>query len=188
MRWDSDILCDACWDGIFRSTNHIPLELSGVDATEVWLEYSDIVQGVMHQIKFGGGRHLAAALGRRMARQKTKPQVDIITPVPLSRRRQYARGYNQAQEIARGMSAVWHIPMADVIQRPKQGRSQAQLDRVGRLHQTVNRYTCRHWLAGARVLLVDDTCTTGATLNACAEQLYLCGAQYVEGWAAAKGQ
>ena len=188
MRWDSQNLCDVCWDMLFRSTNHIPLTLNGMDKSIAWLEFSEAVKGIMHCVKFGGGNKLAEAIGYRMARQIAKPEVDIVVPVPLSSKRLYSRGYNQARCIALGMSDYWSIPIAEVLKRTTQGQSQAKLNRDRRLAQSSGRYICTAWLSGARIALVDDTCTTGTTLTACAEQLYLAGAQHVEGLAVAKGQ
>ena len=132
----------------------------------------------MRSIKFGQRPDLAVALGALMGHALKRPDVDVLVPLPLRADRYYARGYNQAERLATGISHVWQIPVAtQLIQRPltlnnigtKSQASRAESDRFG-IYGAYN-VERPELLEGLRIAIVDDTLTTGSTLNAAAEVL-----------------
>jgi competence protein ComFC len=136
------------------------------------------VTHTMRSIKFGNRPDLAVALGQLMGRALTIPEVDVLVPLPLRADRYYARGYNQAEHIARGLHTVWGLPLAtNLIQRPlslqnfgtKSQASRSESDRFG-IYGAYDISEPKR-LDGLRIALIDDTLTTGSTLNAAAEVL-----------------
>jgi predicted amidophosphoribosyltransferase len=113
-----------------------------------------------------------------MAQVLPVPEVDLLIPLPLRADRYFARGYNQAERITQGLHEVWDLPVATYhIQRSltihnfgtKSQASKSESDRFGIYGAYAIREPQR--LSGLRIALVDDTLTTGSTLNAAAEAL-----------------
>jgi ComF family protein len=106
-----------------------------------------------------------------------------IVPVPLHRTRLRQRGYNQAELLARGLGQELGLPLAPGwLERPQAGQPQARTaSREQRWHNTTGAFRARGEANASGVLLVDDVCTTGATLNACAGALKAAGATGVWG-------
>jgi ComF family protein len=101
----------------------------------------------------------------------------VLVPVPLHATKLAERGYNQSARIAATLAravGASHVPRA--LERRFDTRSQAQLPRRERLRNVTGAFVARAPLCGARVVLVDDVTTTGATLRACADALGAAGA------------
>jgi ComF family protein len=114
---------------------------------------------------------------------------DKIVPVPLHRNRLRSRGYNQAALLAKEISAHVGIPVNwDDLKRVKNTVSQVHLSASARRENLKNAFDVSRESAfeGAKVLLIDDVVTTGATMNACARALKRAGAVRVDGWSVAR--
>lgn len=131
---------------------------------------------ILHLLKYGGRKELGAVMGRLMAADLQSAgffdDVDVIIPVPLHPRKRRARGYNQSEWIARGVSEVTGIAMdaASVI-REKFTDTQTRKSAFERWENVNGIFVLRHpeLFAGKHVLLIDDVLTTGATTVACAD-------------------
>jgi ComF family protein len=103
---------------------------------------------------------------------------DYIIPVPLHWWRYAQRSYNQAAEIAYGMRTQNNIPVLNALQRTRATIRQSELSHDARADNVKEAFVVplalKKKIRGARVLLVDDLMTTGATLKACTKQLLLC--------------
>ena len=147
---------------------------------------------IIHALKYDGRRSVAPRLSRMLAAcgRELLADADAVVPVPLHRRRERERGFNQAHDLARGLGLpVW---------RPL--RRCAIRGRRWTCRRTSGNRTCddafalippRPWrradrLRGAIVVLVDDVATTGATLEACARVLLAAGAREVRALTAAR--
>ncbi|MGD1993582.1 MAG: ComF family protein [Anaerolineae bacterium] len=108
--------------------------------------------------------------------------VDVIIPVPLHPRRLRERGYNQAGLLARALGRRIDVPVWErAIERVRYTRSQMRLDAAARRRNVQRAFHCPDGRVGERkILLIDDVCTTGATLGACAEALHRAGATGVQ--------
>ncbi len=98
----------------------------------------------------------------------------MIIPLPLFAEREKKRGYNQATQIAIGLSLQLKIPVVeDVIIRIKKTATQTHKSRIQRWKNMESTFEIREPLRiiGKHVLLVDDVVTTGASLEACARVL-----------------
>jgi predicted amidophosphoribosyltransferase len=127
------------------------------------------VQHLLHQIKYKGQKKLGEYLGACIGRSLTIQDYDVIVPMPLHPSRLKERGYNQAACIARGIAHESGIAyLEDNLVRNKQVASLIGLNRSERYAslEEVFEVLQPEVLDGLRVLLVDDTMTTGATFLA----------------------
>ena len=127
------------------------------------------VQHILHQLKYKGQEKLGEYLGTCVGRSFSLEDYDIILPMPLHPSRMKERGYNQAACIARGISHESGIPLSvSHLLRTKQVASLIGLNRAERYQtlEEVFEVIRPDELDGLRILLIDDTMTTGATFLA----------------------
>lgn len=157
------------------------LEIDGIASP---FRFEGLARQAVHLLKYRNLQALAPGLARLMAvhcRLHPVP-AEAIVPVPLHRSRLRQRGYNQAELLARGLGEELGLPVVlGWLERPRAGQPQARTSgREERWANTAGAFRAMGRDAGA-VLLVDDVCTTGATLNACAAALKAGGASRVWG-------
>lgn len=143
------------------------------------------MEKAIHALKYKRLRAIAPLLGAYLAEywQRSPFLVDIAVPVPLHPSRLRHRGYNHSALLVRELSVASGLPVVeDCLVRVRATAPQVQLNARERRENVAGAFQCAdERLAGARVLLVDDVCTTSATLNACAEGLLAGGAREVWG-------
>ena len=120
------------------------------------------------------------SLLQNIATQSPLNQATRIIPVPLHRRRQRDRGFNQAAVIARSVSAALKVPIdkESLVRSQFSEKHRAGLDAQGRRDTVVNAFviTNQRLIQNERILLIDDVLTTGATASSCASALADAGA------------
>ena len=133
---------------------------------------------LIHHAKYFGHPDVGYYLGRCAATSLKGSGffdgINGIIPVPLSRRRQRKRGYNQCEFIARGIAEITGIPMMnDHLVRTRDNPTQTHRGREARQANVEGIFSVRHpeGLEGQTLLLLDDVITTGATLRSCATTL-----------------
>lgn len=142
------------------------------------MEKTGIIKELMHALKYRQHPEVGQALGKSWAMAMknscgTLPW-DVIVPVPLHPDKFKKRGYNQAEEIAVGLSEAWNISVSkDVLIRRTNGVSQTFQNRWIRNSKNDNPFGIAKGeaLANLRVLVIDDVITTGATLVQCYDAL-----------------
>lgn len=168
-----DALCEDCRDHTGA--------LAGIRAAVV---FASPVREAIHSLKYANGRALAVPLADFMvaAWHRTVLPADCLVPIPLHASRLAERGYNQSALLARALGAAVGLPVDEqLVMRQKATRQQALLSAAERRANVKDAFVCRTSAAGKRVVLIDDVCTTGATLEACATAVRAAGATSV--WA-----
>lgn len=134
------------------------------------------------RLKYFDAPKLGVTLGRIMARDLADTDffegVDILLPLPLSSQRQRQRGYNQSQELARGISEVTGLPIDTTsVVRTVDNPSQTHFDARQRHENVAGIFSLLRpeALAGRHILLIDDVLTTGASLLSCAREIEKAG-------------
>lgn len=160
-------------------------------------KYVDPLSGFIHRFKFQQQFWLDRSLARllvlaihqaRRTHQLLLPEV--ILPVPLHHRRQWARGYNQSNLLAHYLSHWLNIPCRqDLLVRIKHTPTQRGLTQKARrtnLKGAFSIYSDAKPFPYQRVALVDDVITTGSTLNEISHLLKSVGVQEIQVWGLAK--
>lgn len=148
-------------------------------------DYSGKVVKAVHDFKFEGNKPLYEPLAEYMcetlAGYEIKP--DIVTFVPMQKKKQKQRGYNQAELLARFIANKFGYPCAEIVEKVKDNQNQASLNFADRQANIVDAFAVKKefipLLKGLTVLLVDDVFTTGATSNEISKVLKQAGADKV---------
>ena len=148
------------------------------------------VRELVHNLKYRNIRASAPELGRLMASyiHSSRIPATVLLPVPLHRRRERARGYNQSRLLAMEVGALTGLPMDNtVLRRTRDTAPQVSLAGYAERRRNIEgAFECDRDVAGEQVLLIDDVVTTGSTMSACAEPLIAAGASSVWGLALAR--
>lgn len=145
-----------------------------------------ITRQLLHEIKYRENRDLAVWMGKMYAqelRRSGMPPTDCIIPVPLHRRKQKQRGYNQSEAFAEGISANLSILVnTRSLLRKTNTQTQTRKSRWDRWKNVQDVFVVENpeMVKGKNIMLVDDVVTTGATLEACIRVLLNAGAQRVD--------
>lgn len=135
-----------------------------------------VSQKVLHSLKYGSNKDIGTLLGRwfgeyMMSHYDIK-RFDGLIPVPLHKRRERIRGFNQSEVIANGISESTQIPvMTDILERIVYTDTQTKKNKLQRLENIKNVFAIKNPenIQGKSFLIVDDVVTTGATILECGE-------------------
>ena len=137
---------------------------------------------ILYEMKYKNHPEIGEVMGRLMARELQMSNffegIDGIIPVPLAKKRQRQRGYNQSHELAKGISEITGLPIYNkVVRRTVFEGSQTSLGRWERNENVEHVFELKDasTIQGKHLLLVDDVVTTGATVIACAKELCKAG-------------
>ena len=131
-------------------------------------------------------------MGQALKKSNLLQDVDLIIPLPLYKRKERQRGYNQAKLIADGLADTLHMTVsANIVERIEPTQTQTHKNRVERWQNMKGRFrvTGAHEVYNKHLMLVDDVITTGATLESCAQELLNAGARvsiYTFGYSSSK--
>lgn len=152
-------------------------------ASPLW--YEGKVRDGLLRLKFENAPGAAAPMGALLsqcAAEQFGGCFDLVTWVPLSRMRLRKRGYDQARLLAEHACRAWNVKPIALLRKDGNNPPQSGIhDAAARRANVLGMYHVINPddVAGKRILLVDDICTTGATLSECVRELRLAGAESV---------
>lgn len=183
---DSPGVCDTCRKELPWTEEHEAVR-EGTDslrcAAPLW--YEGKVREAILRLKFYGAAATAETLGALMAQcaaEHLSGEFDLVTWVPVSRKRRWKRGYDQAELLARAVCRAWGVKPVALLRKTMNNPAQSGLkEDAARRANVLGVYEMRPGaeVSGRRVLLIDDVCTTGATLTECSKVLREAGADAV---------
>lgn len=143
-------------------------------ASHFFYTRSSPLSGLIHDFKYRNfpslARRLGQIMGEELARTGFLNDIDYILPLPIHWTRRLSRGYNQTEHLAQGISDATGITVSfDLIAR-RSHKTQTNLTPEQRRQNTSNLFYLRHAekYAGKELVILDDVCTTGATLSSAA--------------------
>ena len=187
---EEKLYCDNCRDDLifYEQADTLPHEaLDRILRLYVPMRYYSLAKKAMLRYKFNSEewlyRPFSMIMHRFLSNNGGYDDIDIITCVPVSKKRYAKRGYDQSRLIARKLSELSGKPFRDLLERIDAGNK----NRVTSAENYAQRAADRRFnaldegleLYNARILLVDDIFTTGSTLNECGGILLEHGALYV---------
>jgi len=147
----------------------VPLHEAGAS---LFFTKDSIVQSLVFALKYKNqkkaGRLLGNIMGRDMLHSQRFKNIDCMIPIPISKNKQRARGYNQALVICEGIQEILpHIQIIPLLLKHKNAISQTSKDRIQRTQLSPQYYSIIDptQIAEKNVLVVDDVITTGATIE-----------------------
>lgn len=180
------ILCNQCLVSLRPHTLLPPrYNVPGIQAIYAVNTYQGSLRTCIHALKYEGNTRLAQPLGMLLAQLYLSYHVgaDMLIPVPLHAVRYKQRGYNHAELLARICAEKIGVPFAPhLLVRTRATLAQVGLTAEQRQHNMVNAFGTHTTkpIFRRRIVIVDDVCTTGATLTACASALLSAGASSVQ--------
>ena len=163
-----------------------------IDRIQSVFQYDGAIRQAVIQFEYHNVKALAELLAKLMAQgleDNFSIKADMLVPVPSHPQRLRERGYNQTALLASKLSRLTSIPVDDrALVRTKNTPQQAKTDSLAqRIENMADTFACKSRnLSGKRILLIDDVCTSGTTLNSCAIPLKAAGAVSVHGITLAK--
>ena len=171
----SGIVCPSCWQ-----------EKAEIDGVRSPFLFDDVMRQAIHQLKYYNLKAISSCLAHLLADYLVATPLPggVLVPVPLHPKRLRQRGYNQSSLLARELSKFTDLPVIEnCLIRVKQAQPQARTTNVEeRRKNVIDAFACRdEGVSGKQVILIDDVCTSGATLESCARVLKNKGAISVWG-------
>jgi len=191
VHWMTPPLCECCGRevGAGNRCQQCARERPRIDGIRACSRFQGAVREAVHGLKYKDQRALAEPLADLMERIASElPPADAIVAVPLHPSRERVRGYNQSALLARELGRRVGLPVLEGARRTRDTANQVGLNRKAREVNVKGAFECSapQLVAGRSLLLIDDVCTTGSTLLACAEPLLRAKASAVWGLVVAR--
>jgi ComF family protein len=173
---EDEMLCVRCCKHIQLLTDDPPAP-SGLNRIICATLYEPPISDAIQALKYGSARSLGHRLGTlipELTKNRPWPNDPLVIPVPIHRRRERERGFNQAELLALSICGQtgWEL-RADLLVRTRYTPPQAKLDKRARQQNLADAFVLQglEAIQNRHVILVDDVLTTGSTLAACAAAL-----------------
>jgi ComF family protein len=144
----------------------------------LFLRKQGITKNLIHDLKYKGNEEVGVFfgnwIGEIVAKNKEFSTVDFIVPVPIHAKKKKIRGYNQVTKFGECLSMHLKVPLnEDVLIRQSATKTQTLKSRFERFNDLESKFSARNTsvFKEKHILIIDDVITTGATLEACAQEL-----------------
>ena len=178
-------LCETCKTSLpYRPEGKVKERINGFDCA-VTFYYEDTVKDGIRSLKFRRISTRAAAFAPYLAQTVAEHlggEFDAVTFVPISRWRNFTRGFDQSQLLASETAKVWSVRAEKILVKVRNNPPQSSVKTPAeRRANVLGAYRVRKGASvrGRRFLLIDDVVTTGSTMTECAALLMEAGAQSV---------
>ena len=182
----ASVLCASCEKNL-PYTHFLPIENNTIEkifwgrvtieqaGASLFFTKESIVQALIFALKYKhqkkAGRLLGNIIGQDMINSQRFKNIDYMMPIPISKKKKRARGYNQAMLLCEGIQEkIPHLSILPVLLKEKNTKSQTSQNRIERNHLSEQPFILidPKLLHNKNILIVDDVITTGATLEAAA--------------------
>jgi ComF family protein len=168
-------VCASCWQR--------PTKIDGIRSP---FRFDEVVRKAIHELKYRNLRAISPYLAELLADYLEANPLpgEALVDVPLHPRRLKERGYNQSGLLAKELGKRIGLPVIeDCLMRVKHAQPQVRaVDVEERRRNVADAFLCRdERVSGKKIILIDDVCTSGATLESCAAALKNRGAMSVWG-------
>lgn len=181
---DSKHRCDVCF---LPHNKCICINRQFFEKLSVSFFYEGEVKNTVFKFKFRArpdiAKNYSELIYRSLKQRNMLEDTNMITFVPMSKIRQFRRGYNQSELLAKKLSEISGIPCIGILKRAGKSQVQHSLSRSARSGNLLGMFEperkYREEIKGKTFLVVDDVYTTGSTLNEIAKTLLIFGADKV---------
>lgn len=145
----------------------------------LYYEKTNTVKPLLRALKYENrsdvGVFFGKLIGNKLIELKSFSSVEVFIPVPIHQKKRYDRGYNQSEQLVKGISTVWRLPVdKKVVSKRMHTQSQTKLGRFKRWDNVEDQFYVNTAIRQYKhIALVDDVITTGATLEAIIQQIRL---------------
>jgi competence protein ComFC len=152
-----------------------------LEATYALLYFTEqnATRKILHQLKYKNradlAQHMGEEIGRRILQMEVFNSVDALVPVPLHHKKEFIRGYNQAEELAKGIHSVTKFPLqTDILKRIVFTESQTKKGKLSRWENMQQKFSYesspKHEFK--HLAIIDDVVTTGSTIETCSRIIH----------------
>lgn len=186
---DNDLLCAKCFTDLpetnFANSVNNPIEKTFLGRLKIeqatasyYFTKDSLLQHLLKQLKYKSnlevGLYLGKLLGYHLKASNRFDDVDVLVPLPLNKKKEYKRGYNQAEIICKGIITEFSKPIVNNVSiRSVYTESQTTENRINRWQNMEGVFDVKNQsdIEGKHILLVDDVITTGATIESCGSKI-----------------
>ena len=176
-------LCSFCTQNISHTNFHLLEEASSMDKlfwgrvkventyAHIFFEKNKTSQDILFSLKYKNnsdiGVYFGKQIGKTLTSQKSYSTIDAVIPVPLHPKKQFIRGYNQSEALAKGICSSFLKKLdLSTVKRTRHSESQTKKSRFQRWDNVNDIFKIKHTIEDYKhILLVDDVITTGSTLE-----------------------
>jgi len=186
-----NFLCENCYHGLEFYWESLDLDRIERSLGELYFDQVLIMAKLdqkmaklIKMMKYQSAANIAPFLGKMLYQHLQIPQADLITYVPLHKKKLRIRGFNQCQLVAQELANLTKIEQKNILERTKNSQAQAsvkkQSERIQRMENVFKiRKKYENFVKNKKVILLDDIFTTGSTINAAAKVLKNAGASEI---------
>lgn len=183
------LLCNRCYETLeFTQHEFINPSQKSLNSIVCCCYYNGIAKKIIHELKYKSVVAVGKIIAHLMFYHSNIPNFDVLTFVPIHKKKLDQRGFNQSQVIALELAKLTKKPIVELLIKTKHTQSQMSLElktnRENNIEGTINtnpEIPFSFTFKNPTVLIVDDVFTSGTTLNYCAKILKNFGFKTVHG-------